>query len=106
MALYARGTACRWRTILDYFDEAAPFERCGHCDACLAPPKAEGRPMHIQAAATLEVGDRVEVPRYGAGVVQSVGDDRVAVELPRRGIREFIPGFVRKVFRRRQGSGK
>ncbi len=103
MAKYARGTACRWRTILEYFGEDAPFERCGTCDACLAPAQTEGRPMEIRGEASLEVGDRVQVPRYGVGVVQSVGDDRVAVELPRRGIRQFIPGFVRKILDKRKG---
>jgi len=103
MALYARGTACRWRAILEYFDERAPFERCGHCDACVAPaPAPEAPVLQVRREATLQVGDQVQVPRYGAGVVQSVGDDRVAVELPRRGIREFIPRFVRRVLRRKE----
>jgi ATP-dependent DNA helicase RecQ len=102
MALYARGTACRWRTILEYFDERAPFERCGTCDSCVAPaPAPEAPVLHVKPEASLEVGDRVQVPRYGAGVVQSVGDDRVAVELPRRGIREFLPRFVRRILRKK-----
>ncbi|MCA9571072.1 MAG: HRDC domain-containing protein, partial [Myxococcales bacterium] len=29
-------TACRRRYIVEYFGEAAPFERCGTCDACRA----------------------------------------------------------------------
>jgi len=107
MALYARGTACRWRAILEYFDERAPFERCGHCDACVAPaPAPEAPVLQVRREATLQVGDQVQVPRYGAGVVQSVGEDRVAVELPRRGIREFIPGFVRRILRRGGESRK
>jgi ATP-dependent DNA helicase RecQ len=102
MAEYARGTQCRWRTILEYFAESAPFERCGTCDACVHPePAVEAPPLHIKPqAATLEVGDRVEVPRYGKGVVEAVGDDRVAVKFPRAGTREFLARFVRRVLGR------
>jgi ATP-dependent DNA helicase RecQ len=102
MAEYARGTRCRWRTILEYFAESAPFERCGTCDACVHPePAVEAPPLHIKPqAATLEVGDRVEVPRYGKGVVEAVGDDRVAVKFPRAGKREFLARFVRRVLGR------
>ena len=101
MARYARGTACRWRTLLEYFEEPAPFERCGTCDSCVHPaPAVEAPALRLKPQASLEVGDRVEVPEHGTGVVQAVHDDRVAVALPRRGIREFIPAFVRRVLRR------
>ena len=35
MVAYTR-TACRRRYVVEYFGEAAPFERCGTCDACRA----------------------------------------------------------------------
>ena len=102
MALYARGTACRWRTILEYFSEPAPFERCGTCDACVSPaPAVEAPTLELKPQpAALEVGDRVQVPRYGTGVVEAVGDDRVAVAFPRGKKREFLPRFVRRLLRR------
>ena len=37
MMHYAQNAQCRWCFLLDYFGEAAPFERCGHCDNCLEP---------------------------------------------------------------------
>jgi len=38
MTHYAHSARCRWRELLAYFDEEAPFERCGHCDNCREPP--------------------------------------------------------------------
>jgi superfamily II DNA helicase RecQ len=103
MARYARGTECRWRTILAYFGEAGDFERCGTCDTCVTPPPAvEAPPLELKPQAALEVGDRVQVPRYGTGVVESVGDDRVAVAFPRGRKREFLTRFVRRLLGRRQ----
>src|SRR5689334_4858663 len=37
MMLYGQSTACRWKILHDYFNEAFPDERCGHCDNCLQP---------------------------------------------------------------------
>jgi ATP-dependent DNA helicase RecQ len=37
MMLYGQSTACRWKMLHDYFNEAFPDERCGHCDNCLQP---------------------------------------------------------------------
>jgi ATP-dependent DNA helicase RecQ len=39
MALYAQSGMCRWRVLLEYFEEAGDFERCGHCDNCVEPPE-------------------------------------------------------------------
>jgi ATP-dependent DNA helicase RecQ len=37
MVFYAQTGFCRWRVLLEYFDEPLPFEddRCGACDNCL-----------------------------------------------------------------------
>ena len=36
---YAEGTACRWKTLLDYFgSDELPGGRCGHCDRCPPSP--------------------------------------------------------------------
>ena len=40
MMHYAQSADCRWRLLLDYFDEGAGFEPCGYCDNCLHPPEA------------------------------------------------------------------
>jgi ATP-dependent DNA helicase RecQ len=39
MAGYAQSARCRWTILLDYFDEAEGFDRCGTCDNCLDPPE-------------------------------------------------------------------
>ena len=44
MIAYGQTALCRWRTLLDYFDEAgveAEF-RCGRCDSCESPPVLRG----------------------------------------------------------------
>jgi len=37
MAQYAQSAMCRWKLLLEYFDEAAGFDRCGECDNCREP---------------------------------------------------------------------
>jgi ATP-dependent DNA helicase RecQ len=38
MVFYAQTGFCRWRVLLDYFDEPSmEGECCGHCDNCLRP---------------------------------------------------------------------
>jgi ATP-dependent DNA helicase RecQ len=39
MILYGQSVSCRWKTLLDYFDEAAadPEFACGACDVCAMP---------------------------------------------------------------------
>jgi ATP-dependent DNA helicase RecQ len=44
MASYAQSAQCRWKLLLEYFQEPDGFERCGACDNCLAPPEAEMAP--------------------------------------------------------------
>ena len=40
MTHYAHSARCRWKELLDYFEEDAGFERCGSCDNCRNPPSA------------------------------------------------------------------
>ena len=44
MALYAQSAACRWKLLLEYFNEADGFERCGACDNCVHPLEAQIAP--------------------------------------------------------------
>ena len=37
MQQYGQSAMCRWRLLLDYFEERAEFERCGVCDNCVTP---------------------------------------------------------------------
>jgi ATP-dependent DNA helicase RecQ len=44
MALYAQSASCRWRFLLDYFNESDGFDRCGSCDNCVHPLEAQIAP--------------------------------------------------------------
>jgi ATP-dependent DNA helicase RecQ len=44
MASYAQSGLCRWKLLLQYFNEADGFERCGSCDNCVEPLEARFTP--------------------------------------------------------------
>jgi ATP-dependent DNA helicase RecQ len=44
MALYAQSAGCRWKLLLEYFNEADGFDRCGTCDNCVHPLEAQIAP--------------------------------------------------------------
>lgn len=108
MVFYAQTGFCRWRVLLEYFEEPLPFEgRCGHCDNCLKPsplaqpvlaadplrrPKAQPRPEPA-----FRPGDLVTVARYGEGKVVSAFGEEVTVQFPNRKKRVFLPSFVQRV---------
>ena len=39
MAQYAQSAQCRWKLLLDYFEQADDLSRCGTCDNCVHPPE-------------------------------------------------------------------
>jgi ATP-dependent DNA helicase RecQ len=39
IAMYAQSATCRWKLLLEYFNESDGFERCGTCDNCIDPPE-------------------------------------------------------------------
>lgn len=105
MVFYAQTGFCRWRVLLEHFDEPLPFlgERCGRCDACLrpapqpavqppAPPRAQ-RPI----VAPFVPGAAVQVPRYGSGTVHSASAEEVTVLFPDRKKRTFLAAYVQPV---------
>src|SRR5207245_633244 len=49
MVFYAQTGFCRWRVLLEYFDEPLmEGERCGNCDNCLRPvPVAEAESVEM-----------------------------------------------------------
>jgi ATP-dependent DNA helicase RecQ len=113
MVLYAQTALCRWKALLDYFGEDLGREHCGHCDNCdrpiqelTTPPPAE-KPVHSPHAvevlplppivgdrdpATLRPGEAVTLPVFGAGVVRSVNESNVVLELAGGEVREFRKG--------------
>jgi len=103
MVFYAQTGFCRWRVLLESFDEPLPFvEHCGRCDNCLRrlaqpvealfepAPEARGSPQPA-----FNVGDAVGVPRYGDGRVTQVADDAVTVQFPDASTRSFVASFLR-----------
>ena len=57
---YAESSICRRKTLLHYFGEEYPEERCGNCDNCLHPKqKLEARDsMRMLLEALRDVGDK------------------------------------------------
>lgn len=62
MVFYAQTGFCRWKVLLEHFEEDAGFERCGHCDNCLralaaaALRSGDGEPADAQADGASRVG--------------------------------------------------
>jgi len=96
IAAYARGTQCRWKMILEYFDETVEeIDGCGHCDNCVQrKADIDASTLKMKAQPRLRKGDPVRVPKYGAGTVAEVHDDRIVVDFPRGEPREFEPRYV------------
>jgi len=127
MVFYAQTGFCRWRVLLEYFDESLPFEgeRCGACDNCLriqaaacataeVPGSAAARdaqhrrPGHdrpgyaqMQPAESGQIRwrpqDEVRVPRYGTGRVEQASIDEVEVRFADGSSRRFVASYVRPV---------
>jgi len=103
MVFYAQTGFCRWRVLLEYFDEIPPFgERCGRCDNCLRPLQPAVEPQDVPATAALpramfHPGDAVRVPRYGSGRVEKVAGDEVTIQFPDQRRRCFLGAYVELV---------
>ena len=97
LAAYARSTQCRWKMVLEYFDEEVEVgDECGACDNCVQRKgDASGITLKIKAQPPLlKKGDPVRVPKYGRGTVAQVHDDRIAVSFASGETREFAPRYV------------
>ncbi|HEY2020208.1 RecQ family ATP-dependent DNA helicase [Paraburkholderia sp.] len=103
---YAQTGGCRWRVLLEYFDDARGFERCGTCDNCLNPLEAT---LEVQRTAPVGKlprntgqkprfgrGDAVRVRKYGTGHVVFATDEQVAVLFPDGTTRTFMARFVKR----------
>jgi len=96
LAAYARGTQCRWKMILEYFDEAVETDdECGHCDNCVQRrADVDASTLKMKATPRLKKGDAVRVPKYGRGTVAETYSDRITVSFASGETREFEPRFV------------
>ena len=122
MVRYARGGQCRWRVLLEHFDEEPPFERCGRCDHCerLAAHEAEAaaraaagedRPAAPAAeedapGRRFAAGDAVRVPRFGEGTVCASDARTVTIGFPKGRRRSFLAEYVEPVERVDQGDAE
>ena len=110
MVGYAVSGFCRWKLLLDYFnDEVEGFEKCCRCDNCLNPPAAALEDIAIRDdefshepepednGPHFEAGMRVSVAKYGEGVVASVAGGQVAIDFPDGEHRSFMADFVKLV---------
>ena len=105
MVAYAQSGFCRWKLLLDYFGDRGDFERCCHCDNCLAPPAVREEAAAVAAPAAallpdpapepvLAVGSQVKVPRFDIGTVLAVAGDKVTIAFPEHTTRTFMAEFV------------
>ena len=99
LTAYARSTQCRWKMILEYFDEEVEVgDECGACDNCVQRSgDARASTLRMKARPRLKKGDAVRVPKYGRGTVAEVYDDRIAVTFATGDTREFAPRYVAPV---------
>jgi ATP-dependent DNA helicase RecQ len=99
LAAYARGTQCRWKMILDYFDEEVEADdECGHCDNCVQrKADVDASTLKMKAAPRLKKGDAVRVAKYGRGTVAETYSDRIAVSFATGETREFEPRYVLRI---------
>ena len=112
MVYYARCGRCRWRVLLEHFDEPAEFERCGGCDICrrhaaLQSEAATPRPAVEEevapgppagsAGAAFAPGQAVRVPRFGEGRVAACDAQTVTIDFAGGGRRSFMSAYVEPV---------
>jgi ATP-dependent DNA helicase RecQ len=93
MIEYAQIGGSRWRVLLEHFDDAEGFQRCGTCDKCLQPveatlgaqraqPAVTSPPRQAATKARFERGDAVRVPHIRQRHGVFVTDKHVAVLFP------------------------
>jgi ATP-dependent DNA helicase RecQ len=108
MISYAQSARCRWRLILDYFQDSSEFERCGVCDNCLSPPEVAA-PVRVEPealqplASPFKPGALVRVKRHGEGEVVQAASSEVEIRFADGQTRSFLPSAVKMV---RRGRGK
>jgi ATP-dependent DNA helicase RecQ len=116
---YAQSGRCRWRLMLDYYEEDETIERCGTCDNCIHPPHVEPLPeVHSPAAIAQRRaarvaeekrgwtrGEKVRVARFGAGEVVMSTDEQVAILFPDGNVRTFVANRVQRVRQASAHSG-
>ncbi len=104
LVFYAQTGFCRWKVLLEYFNEHVDWSHCGVCDNCRQPPAEALSPEHPRRQAaqparkpqgvSLQAGTTVTVPRYGEGQVLSAEGDKVTIRFPDSSKRTFLRSYV------------
>lgn len=124
MVFYAQSGFCRWKVLLEYFDEEIEWNHCGHCDNCINPPEnaLSAHPVQrwdktgqttfsadksrLEQEQELLVGTEVEVRKVGKGKVVSARYDMVTVLFPDTQKRTFMKSYVKPLQEASENKGK
>lgn len=63
----AQTGSCRWRVLLEYFNDADGFERCGTCDNCRNPVEATLEAQRAEPAVKSPPRQASKTARFGRG---------------------------------------
>jgi Werner syndrome ATP-dependent helicase len=69
MEKYIYQTQCRWKTLLEHFDE--DIDDCGHCDNCCKSTNVESRDFTEQAKLIIQVIKYIN-GKYGSGTIINI----------------------------------
>jgi ATP-dependent DNA helicase RecQ len=104
MIFYAQTGFCRWKVLLEYFDEHVEWMHCGTCDNCVQPPEQALSPLsarqqppvanQAKKEPSLKAGSPVKVPKYGEGRVVSAAGDKVTIIFPDGQTKTFLRNYV------------
>ncbi len=108
MVFYAQAGACRWKVLLEYFEEESAWEHCKHCDNCLEPPEqalalaqpiqCTSVPVEKEAKVPLQeelaVGITVSVPKRGKGQVIDCSADMITIAFPTGEEGTYLKNYV------------
>lgn len=102
MVKYSQSMVCRWRQIVEYFEETPEIEQCGSCDVCLAPleiaeEESIAQPRILEARhSDLAIGDAIVTPQHGRARVETLENDVVVARLKNGQIKRFHRDFIAK----------
>jgi ATP-dependent DNA helicase RecQ len=100
--------------LMTYFGEEG-FEQCGGCDNCMHPPAEHLSPIEenrglqpelrlpelglpelemLSASDPIQVGIKVNVPKFDTGQVVSIAGEQVTVIFPDNQTRTFLKSYI------------
>lgn len=103
---YAQSGSCRWRLLLDYFDdEDKQQEKCGQCDNCIQPPElllAEVEPVaerhdeiEVNKLPEIAIGSMASVHKFGKGRITAVAGEQLTIAFADKSEKTFLRRYVK-----------